>query len=486
MRVTALIRSASITALLAATAGGLLSATAAGGGRPHSASADAPSVVTVAASDTSSQFVPLGVGKSVVIDLPRDIKDVLVADPTIANAVVRSTRRAYLIGVKPGQTNVFFFDAEGHQIAGVDIAVTRDLNGARAALRALLPDGDIHIEGVGDGVVLSGTVSSQTESQQAYDLAVRLVGDPLKVANAITVRGRDQVLLKVTVAEVERDVVKQLGINLNGNLQLNTSVLNFTNNNPFSAFGSSLSGSSIAGTWAGTTATLQAMDRAGVIHTLAEPSLTAISGESATFVAGGQFPVPSGLTCSTTTNPPVCQPQITFMKFGVSMSFTPVVLAEGRISLKVLTEVSDLTNENAITLQFPGSSQPLTIPAIRSRRADATVEIPSGGVLAMAGMIQESTKQQINGLPGLMQLPVLGALFRSRDYINQQTELVVLVTPYVVHPVARKDLSKPDDGFADASDPSTLLLGRLNRIYGVAGGDESKGTYHGNYGFILD
>ncbi|MGP0090414.1 MAG: type II and III secretion system protein family protein [Xanthobacteraceae bacterium] len=486
MRLTALIRTASIAALLAATASGPLNTAAAGGGRPLSAANEAPPVVIVAASDTTSQFVPLGVGKSVVIDLPRDIKDVLVADPKIANAVVRSTRRAYLIGVAQGQTNVFFFDAEGNQIAGVDIAVTRDLNGVRAALRALLPDSDIHIEGVNDGVVLSGSVSSPAESQQAYDLAVRLVGDPLKVANAISVRGRDQVLLKVTVAEVERDVIKQLGINLNGNLNLSTSVLNFNNNNPFSAFGSSLSGSSIAGTWAGTTATLQAMDRAGVIHTLAEPSLTAISGESATFVAGGEFPIPTGLSCDTTKSPPVCQPTIGFKKFGVSMTFTPVVLAEGRISLKVLTEVSDLTNDNAITLQLPGVTQPLTIPAIRTRRADATVEIPSGGALALAGMIQEQTKQQINGLPGLMQLPVLGPLFRSRDYINQQTELVVLVTPYIVHPVARKDLSKPDDGFADASDPATLLLGRLNRIYGVAGRDESKGTYHGNYGFILD
>src|ERR1700730_17150739 len=179
MRVTALIRSASITALLAATAGGLLHNGAAGGGRPPSAGA-APPVVTIAASDMSSQFVPLGVGKSVVIDLPRDIKDVLVADPKIANAVVRSTRRAYLIGVGQGQTNVYFFDNDGNQIAGVDIAVTRDLNGIRAALRTLLPDADVHIEGVNDGVVLSGTVTNQTESQQAYDLAVRLVGDAVK------------------------------------------------------------------------------------------------------------------------------------------------------------------------------------------------------------------------------------------------------------------------------------------------------------------
>ena len=228
------------------------------------------------------------------------------------------------------------------------------------------------------------------------------------------------------------------------------------------------------------------MERAGVIRTLAEPNLTAISGETATFLAGGEFPIPNGLSCDTTKSPPVCQAQIDFKKFGVSLVFTPVVLSEGRISLKVMTEVSDLSQQNAITLQVPGSNQSLTIPSISTRRAETTVEIPSGGSLAMAGMIQEQTKQQINGLPGLMQMPVLGALFKSRDYINHQTELMILVTPYIVRAVAQKQLSRPDDGFADPNDPSTVLLGRLNRIYGTAGQTDQPRTYHGKYGFILD
>ena len=140
-----------------------------------------------------------------------------------------------------------------------------------------------------------------------------------------------------------------------------------------------------------------------------------------------------------------------------------------------------------MTLAVPGADQTLTIPSIQTRRAETTVEIPSGGSLAMAGMIQEQTKQQINGMPGLMQLPVLGTLFKSRDYINRQTELMVLVTPYVVRAVAQKDLSRPDDGFADATDPATVLLGRFNRIYGAPGKtDPRQQTYHGNYGFILD
>jgi pilus assembly protein CpaC len=359
----------------------------------------------------------------------------------------------------------------------------------RAALKQTLPDSDIHIEGVGpDGIMLSGSAASAAESQHAFDLATRLVGDGARVVNGIAVRGRDQVMLKVTVAEVRRDIIKQLGIDLSGSFNYGTAVVNFNTSNPFSATGQALSNTAFTGAFPSVTATLRAMERAGVIRTLAEPNLTAISGETATFIAGGEFPIPNGLSCDTTRSPPICQPQISFKKFGVSLVFTPVVLAEGRISLKVMTEVSDLSTENAMTLQVTGSTTSLTVPSIQTRRADTTVEIPSGGSLALAGMIQEQTKQSINGLPGLMQIPVLGALFKSRDYVNHQSELMVLVTPYVVRAVAQKQLSRPDDGFSDPRDPQSVLLGQLNRIYGVAGKSEVRPTadYHGKYGFILD
>lgn len=435
-----------------------------------------------------SRFIPLGIGKSVVIDLPRDVKDVLVADPRIANAVVRSAQRAYLIGVAVGQTNVFFFDVAGRQIAAYDIAVKRDLNGVRATLRQALPNTDVNIEGVGDGVVLTGSVTSPTDALQAQDIAARLVGDASKVVNNIVVRGRDQVNLRVTVAEVQRDVIKQLGVDLSGSLNYGTAVVNFNNTNPFPVYGRQLVDTNgITGSFKNVSATLRAMERAGVVRTLAEPNLTAISGEAATFVAGGEFPIPKGYTCDPQTR--ACQTQIDFKKFGISLNFTPVVLSEGRISLKVTTEVSELSNDNALTLaQAISSSQTntLTIPSIKTRRAETTLEIPSGGSLAMAGLIHEQTKQQINGLPGLMQLPVLGQLFKSRDYINRQTELMILVTPFVVRAVAQKDLSRPDDGFADASDPSTALLGSFNRIYGLPGRIDPRTSYRGTYGFILD
>jgi pilus assembly protein CpaC len=468
-----LIRAASLSALIAGAGLAPMSAV-------QAADPAHVAVIQVAASEATSRFIPLGIGKSVAIDLPADIKDVLVADPKVANAVIRSSRRVYMIGVTVGQTNIFFFDANGKQIAGFDIAVTRDLNGVRAALKQTMPESDIRIEGVGaDGIMLSGSAASAAESQQAYDIAARLVGDGAKVVNGITVRGRDQVMLKVTVAEVRRDIIKQLGIDLSASFNYGSAVVNFNTSNPFSATGQALSDTKGIGSWKNINATLKAMDRAGVLRT-----------ETASFVAGGEFPIPNGLSCDTTKSPPVCQAQVDFKKFGVSLVFTPVVLSEGRISLKVMTEVSDLSSENGLTLSVPGSTQSLTIPSISTRRAETTVEIPSGGSLALAGMIQEQTKQQINGVPGLMQLPVLGSLFKSRDYVNHQSELMVIVTPYIVRAVAQKLLSRPDDGFADPNDPQTVLLGRLNRLYGSAGQTqvqtEPSGSYRGKYGFILD
>jgi pilus assembly protein CpaC len=456
--------------------------------------ADYRSAAPVAADgQMNARFLALGVGKSIVIDLPRDIKDVLVADPKIANAVVRSAQRAYIIGAAIGQTNIVFFDSAGQQIAAYDIAVKRDLNGIRAAMKQILPNADIQIEGVADGVMLSGSVSSPIDVQLAGDLAGRLVGDTNKVVNSISIRGRDQVMLKVTVAEVQRSIIKQLGIDLTANLNYGTAVVNFTNANPFTALGRPLVGGNALTSGLGSTtvggvpvpsvqATIRAMESAGVVRTLAEPNLTAISGESATFIAGGEFPIPTGVTCQTTAAGAVgqCAPSIAFKKFGISLNFTPVVLNEGRISLRVMTEVSEVSLDNSITITG------ITVPSVRTRRAETTLEIPSGGSMAMAGLIQEQTKQAINGLPGLAQLPVLGSLFRSRDYVNNTTELMVLVTPYVVRAVAQKDLSRPDDGFADASDPQADLLGSINRIYGVPGRVEPARNYRGTYGFITD
>jgi pilus assembly protein CpaC len=446
---------------------------------------------TVPSIPTKVRFLSLGVGKSVIIDLPRDVKDVLVADPKIANAVIRSPQRAYIIGSAVGQTNVVFFDADGQQIASYDIAIKRDLNGIRAALKQMLPAAAVQAEGVGDSVMLTGSVATPIEAQQAGDVAARLAGGVDKVVNSIVVRGRDQVMLKVTVAEVQRTVIKQLGIDLSASLNYGTGVVNFNNSNPFTANnGPLVAGNGVVASAlnkAGVpsvTATLRAMESAGVVHTLAEPNLTAISGESATFISGGEFPIPTGVTCQTTTAGAIgqCVQTVSFKKFGISLNFTPVVLTEGRISLRVMTEVSEVSQENALQ----GGAGGTTIPSVKTRRAETTLEIPSGGSIAMAGLIQEQTKQAVNGMPGVDQIPLLGQLFRSQDFINNQTELMVIVTPYIVRAVAQKELSRPDDGFAPASDAQSSLFAQMNRIYGVSARVEPIGNYQPNFGFIID
>jgi pilus assembly protein CpaC len=453
--------------------------------------AEMDTAAPIAASMSSKiRFLSLGIGKSVIVDLPRGVKDVLVADPKIANAVIRSPQRAYIIGSAVGQTNVVFFDADGQQIAGYDIAVKRDLNGVRAALKQMFPAAGIQIDGVGESVMLTGSVSTPIEAQQAGDVAARLVGGVDKVVNSIVVRGRDQVMLKVSVAEVQRDIIKQLGIDLSATMNYGTAVVNFNNVNPFTANngplvpGNGLQASALSKGLPSVTATLRAMESAGVVHTLAEPNLTAISGESATFISGGEFPIPTGVTCQTTTAGAIgqCVQTVSFKKFGISLNFTPVVLTEGRISLRVMTEVSEVSQENALQ----GGAGGTTIPSIKTRRAETTLEIPSGGSVAMAGLIQEQTKQAVNGLPGVDQIPIFGQLFRSQDFINNQTELMVIVTPYVVRAVAQKELSRPDDGFAPASDSQSTLLAQMSRIYGVPARVESIGNYQPNFGFIID
>jgi pilus assembly protein CpaC len=429
-----------------------------------------------------SRFLALGIGRSTVVDLPRDAKDVLVANPAIANAVVRSARRAYLIGVAPGQTNVIFFDADGNQMASYDIEVGRDASGVREALRRVLPNSAIRVDAVNDSVVLSGEVANAAQAQHVVDTATRLVGDAAKVVNGLTIRGGEQVMLRVVVAEVQRNVLKQFGVSMDGSVGIGSAVIGFNSDNPFTVQNQSISNTGLFPSYTSPNfsidAQIRAMEQSGVLRTLAEPNLTAISGESAKFLAGGEFPIPAGTSC----DPPGssnCTVQIQFKEFGVALDFTPVVLSEGRISLKVATEVSELSTEGAIR------QLNIAIPALRVRRASSTVELPSGGSLVLGGLLAEQTRQSINGVPGLQSVPILGALFRSRDYQTGQTELMIMITPYAVRPTSARKIARPDDGFANADDPSTILLGRLNRIYGGRA-EMPKRAYHGSYGFIID
>jgi pilus assembly protein CpaC len=469
------------------------------------------------------QAIKLGVGKSAVVELDTETHDVLVSSPDVVDAVVRSPKRVFLLGQKTGQTNAFFFDTSGHQILSLDIRVEKDVTDLAALMKANLPNSAIKVAAMNDNIVLSGTVASAQESTRAQDLAASFTGDPKKVVNMLGIAGGEQVMLKVRIAEMDRNIAKQFGIN--AGVVGNAAGVPYAvgTSNPFGLLGRALndaSGGQVGQACAGaffptgsassssalstgnntvTTVTngiastvqtittgvptlssaansatsclspnnaqgaLTALEQVGLVHMLAEPNLTAVSGETAKFLAGGEFPVPVAKDNQGNIT-------VDFKTFGVGLSFTPVVLSPGRISLQVSTEDSELTTTGSFSLQsagaIGGSTTPgLTIPALSVRRAETTVELPSGGSFAIAGLMQHETKQVIDGFPGLKDMPVLGALFRSRDFQNDETELVVIATAYLVNPTTETALAAPTDGFVAPTDPETLLLGRLNSVY---------------------
>jgi len=481
----------------------------------------------------------LGVGNSLAVQFPVPLKDVLVSDPQILDAVVQSSDRVFLIAKKAGQTNAFFFDEHGQQLLTLIVAVGADLSALDSLLRRLIPGSNVRSEIAGNAIILTGSVRTPIDSSRAAQIAAQFVNAnsgsvgatatqsfstsggtatfqnqtttpnnqgnddayaAKPVINLLSVEGEEQVMIRVTVAEVQRSMLKQFGINVGalinqGNfttsilsenaLPLTTAaglgtlptagiaanMLQLFNSGPNGAFGNS----GITSAWqSGNQAVngaLRAMERDGLLKTLAEPNLTAVSGESAKFLAGGEFPIPVVDTLG--------QVSVTFKEFGIGVSFTPVVLSGGRISLKIEIEVSELTNDGAVVLSS------ISIPALKKREAKSTVELPSGGSLALAGLLSQDTRQNIDGFPGLKDVPILGTLFRSRDYQNSETELVIIVTPYIVRPTARRDLARPDDGLNAATDRKANFLGHINRVYG-RGGPVPVGDLKGDYGFIVE
>uniref|UniRef100_A0A9E8A2L5 Type II and III secretion system protein family protein n=1 Tax=Bosea sp. NBC_00436 TaxID=2969620 RepID=A0A9E8A2L5_9HYPH len=465
---------------------------AAGGAAAQSTTGSGPApVLNVGSSENAiSRKLDLSIGRSLIVELPRDAKEVFVANPKVANAVVRTARKLFVIGIADGATSMFVMDADGQQITALDINVGRDLNVLRQTLRTALPNSQIEIKPAGDSILLVGTVPNASDATQAVDIAKAFVGASSStgrsgtVINSLTIRDRDQVMVKVTVSEVSRKAIKQLGINSTGEWKLGNFSVTPTIDNPFSLSPQALSASAIsAGIGNTKNFTLRALERAGMARVLAEPTVTAISGESAKFTAGGEIPVPTGYTCDPAKA--VCTLGVQYKPVGVALNFTPIVLSANKISMRIATEVTELDFENQIVLQG-GSGQPnVTVPAFRVRKSDTTVELPSGGTLATAGLIQRVSKTSINGLPGLMNLPVIGVLFRSRDYQREETELMIAVTPYIAKPMQPTEVQRPDDGFVESHDSQAILLGRLNKIYGSGSGPVPQ-AYKGRVGFIAD
>jgi pilus assembly protein CpaC len=468
-----------------------------------------------------SQRVKLGLNKSIVIDLPADAYDILVANPAVADAVTRTARRIYLFGKSVGETNIFVFGPNGEQIVSLDLAVERDVTGLEDYIKRFIPSSSVKVELINDNVVLTGTVETPLDAKRAVDLAnvfvsggeattgqysQTAVGGSInggvdinnpdferrisKIVNLLQIVGEDQVTLKVTVAEVSRNVMKQLGVNMiaGGNAEgiswgaISDNVM---------GLGKPLSSSQLAVGGSILDAYINAMEQSGVMKTLAEPTLTAVSGEKATFKVGGEFNLITGRSSAVSDDNKTGETRYTIEKleYGIGLEFQPVVLSPGRISLKVRTSVSEPTTEGSVPLDGFLSRRAFNTPgmtalSIRKRLADTTVELPSGGSMMIAGLVRDDVRQAVNGLPGLAKVPVLGALFRSRDFVRNETELVVIITPYLAKPVARNELARPDDNFNAASDGAGMFLGRVNRVYGTMQTNLPNGRYHGVVGYI--
>jgi pilus assembly protein CpaC len=518
-----------------------------------------------------SKRLALGVGRSIVVQFPIPLKDVMVSDPQLMDAVVQSSDRVFLIAKKSGQTNAFFFDEYGQQILTLEVAVGADLSALDELITRLIPGSNVHSEIAGKAIVLTGSVRTPIDSNRAAQIAAQFAAansgtigtvgqstassqanqstttannaaqsaigaggatstyqsqtqtdatqstgdDPYAakpVINLLSVEGEEQVMLRVTVAEVQRTMLKQFGINLGAVINSGNFATAILTDNEFpltsvagglggiaragaAAAGATLfsdgsssgvpfpagsgatgfNNSGVASAWRSgnqsVAGALKALERDGLLRTLAEPNLTAVSGEPAKFLAGGEYPIPVVDSLG--------QVSVVYKEYGIGLAFTPVVMTEGRISLKIESEVSELTQEGAVVLAG------IQIPALKKRQANSTVELPSGGSLALAGLLKEDSRQTIDGFPGLKNLPILGTLFRSHEFQKDETELVVIVTPYIVRPTSRQELSRPMDGLGDPTDRKANFLGEINRVYGGTA-PPPVGDLKGDYGFIVE
>jgi pilus assembly protein CpaC len=467
----------------------------------------------------SSKRILLGRGKSLLVEFPRELRDVLVGDPEKVDAVVQSSTRVFMIAKNTGQTNAFFFDASGEQVLTLEISVGADFAALEELLKRLIPSSDIKCELVGKAAVLTGSVRTPSDSARAVEMAAQFVkaAQPVAVSNSsssnaapgastgnsfsftststtanedkpvvinmMTIQGEDQVMLRVQVAEVQRTILKQFGIDLAASIQSGSFTTGIVSGGLTALGNLGIDGLAakpglITQNTGGTNSSwengngavrqaLRALERDGLIKTLAEPNLTAVSGETAKFLAGGEVPF---RYCDITNG---CSTQ--FKEYGVGLVFTPVVLSEGRISLKIETEVSELSTDGATA----------GLLALKKRSAKSTVELPSGGSIAMAGLISETTRQSVEGFPGLKDVPVLGTLFRSREFKKDETELVVIVTPYTVRPTSPQNLARPTDGLGSATDMKANFLGHLNKVYGKGSSAPDAGL-KGDHGFIVE
>ena len=414
--------------------------------------------------------VTLSVGQGQLVTLPATVADVWTSNSDVADVYVSNSKQIHLFGKAFGEATVIATAANGSVVYATNVMVSQNINSVDDMLKAAMPDSDIHVQTVGQMAVINGTVASPADSAQAQALVTALLnpgvdtsaaGAMLKIVpvNRLKAATPLQVTLKVRIAEVNRSFLKQIGVNLLSQDNTGGTKFGIGQGNPGTIGSGGASGvfSSIAG---GTSlgiagklfglnllGTLDLAENDGLVTTLAEPNLTALSGETASFLAGGEFPIPVSQSLGSVS--------IEYKQYGVGLAFTPIVLGDGRISMRVRPEVSQLSTEGAIKLNG------FDVPAITTRRAETTVELGSGQSFMIAGLLNNSNTNSIQKAPFLGDLPILGALFRSTSYRKSQTELVIIVTPYLVRPVSGQ-LATPIKGYRAPTDGQLFLEGALN------------------------
>lgn len=450
-------------------------------------------------------YVPLN--RSELMSTTTDMGEVIITDPEVADVYVHGKRRVSVIGKKIGQTTMRVFDGQRNLIRSMDVYVTYDLPAVRKALREFLPGERIGVSMINLRMALTGDVSSAEAAKTAIEIAEEFVHNKLTddqtetrkkpdptsateespIINLMKISAGQQVMLRIKIGEVQRSALKNLGVNLQAvktggfAFQIGTGSgqygaappsgaasgatgafgLGFFNNASDSFGTAGLSGHTGE---VGLASAIDALERDGLLKTLAEPNLVALSGEEAQFLAGGEFPIPVPQALGTTT--------IDYKPFGVALKFTPYVLSANRLRIQVQPEVSEISNANAIKV---GTT---TAPSFTTRRASTTVELAPGETFMLAGLIQDNMISQIDQLPGAGDIPVLGALFRSTSFQRNQTELVIAVTPFLVDPMKGSDVKLPTDDFRPASFMESIFFGAL--------GGTKGGSVEGPTGFMTD
>ncbi len=406
----------------------------------------------------TSLIVEAGAGK--VITLASPVANIFVADPKVAEVRPASATALFIFGLNAGRTTIAMMDADGKVLAQYDVNVQPSSFAAKQAqvtIERLLPNSHVTVQAHGKGLMLSGTVKNPADAAQAVAIAKGFAAEGGAIANEIAIDAPLQVTLSVRIAQMSRNVVRNLGINWSaissfGNIATLPAASLNVNGSTLACAATAVATGGVGGCpGLGFSGVIDALARDNLAHVLAEPNLTVISGQPASFQVGGEYPVPA--------TQGVGGVSITYKSFGVQLSFLPTVLSDGRINLHVKPEVSELSSINSVSITSASST--IVVPSLTVRRADTTVELGSGESLAIAGMLQQSTNDNGAGIPGIGDIPYLGALAHDNQFNRTETELVIVVTPYIVRPVTNPNaLRLPTDGYKPPSDMERLLLMR--------------------------